>query len=135
MRPENLPEIAAAMAAAGVARLELTGPGVRLVLARGASAEPRAIGNEAETAAPEAETVAVSAPGVGTFLRAHPLHDRPLAADGDAVGAGQALAVLQVGPLLLPVVAPTAAVVVEAAVEDGTLVGYGDRLLDLLPQD
>jgi acetyl-CoA carboxylase biotin carboxyl carrier protein len=132
MRPEALSEIAAAMAAAGVLRLELTGPDVRLVLGRGASAEPLMV--EAE-APPEAETIAVAAPGIGAFLRAHPLHDRPLAAPGDAVGAGQPVAVLQVGALLVPVVAPTAGLIVDGAVEDGTLVGYGDRLFDLLPDD
>jgi acetyl-CoA carboxylase biotin carboxyl carrier protein len=132
MRPDEIAELAAAMAAAGVARLELTGPVVRLVLGRGTSAEPLAVEEATE---PEAATIAVAAPGVGTFLRAHPLHDRPLAAAGDAVAVGQALAVLKVGALLLPVVAPSAAVVIDAAVEDGTLVGYGDRLFDLLPQD
>lgn len=132
-RPEDLAEIAAAMALAGIARLELIGPDVRLVLRRGASAELLAV--EAETMASKAETIAVSAPGVGTFLRAHPLHERPLAAVGDAVGVGQPIAVLQVGALLLPVVASAAAVVIDATVEDETLVGYGDRLFDLLPQD
>lgn len=135
MRPEDLSEIAAAMAAAGIGHLELTGPGVRLALGRGPSAEPLAVAVAAETMAPEAGAIAVTAPGVGTFLRAHPLHDRPLAAAGDAVGAGQPIAALRVGALLLPVVAPAAAVVVDATVEDGALVGYGDRLFDLLPQD
>lgn len=135
MRPEDLSEIAAAMAVAGVERLELTGPDVRLVLERGASAGPPAVEAEAETIAPETATIAVVAPGVGTFRRAHPLHDRPLAAAGDTVGAGQPIAVLQVGALLLPVVASAAGMVIDAAVEDETLVGYGDRLFDLLPQD
>jgi acetyl-CoA carboxylase biotin carboxyl carrier protein len=135
MRPEDLSEIAAAMAAAGVARLELTGPDVRLVLGREARAEPLTSELEDETVTPDVQTIAVAAPGVGTFLRAHPLHDRPLADNGDTVGAGQPIAVLQVGALLLPVVAPAAAMVVEAAVENRTLVGYGDRLFDLLPQD
>ena len=102
------------------------------MLGRGTSAEPLAVEEATE---PEAATIAVAAPGVGTFLRTHPLHDRPLAAAGDAVGAGKPVAALQVGALLLPVVAPAAAVVIDAAVEDGTLVGYGDRLFDLLPQD
>jgi acetyl-CoA carboxylase biotin carboxyl carrier protein len=135
MRPEDLSEIAAAMAKAGIRHLELIGPDVRLVLGREAIAEPPAIEVEAETRAPSAATIAVAAPGVGTFLRAHPLHDRPLAAAGDSVGAGQPIAVLQVGALLLPVVASTAAVMIDAVVEDGTLVGYGDRLFDLPPQD
>jgi acetyl-CoA carboxylase biotin carboxyl carrier protein len=135
MRPEDLSEIAAAMAAAGVARLELTGPDLRLVLGREARAEPLTIELEDESVAPDAQTIAVAAPGVGTFLRAHPLHDRPLAAAGDAVAAGQTVAMLRVGALLLPVVAPVAGIVIAAAAPEGTLVGYGDRLFDLLPQD
>lgn len=135
IRPDDLSEIAATMAAAGVARLELTGPDLRLVLGRGASAEPAAVELEAETVASEAQTIGVAAPGVGTFLRAHPLHHTALAAEGETVGAGQPIAVLQVGALLLPVVAPVAVVVRGARVEDGTLVGYGDRLFDVSPQD
>jgi acetyl-CoA carboxylase biotin carboxyl carrier protein len=51
------------------------------------------------------------------------------------VAAGQAIALLQVGALLVPVVAPLGGLILDAAVENGTLVGYGDRLLDLMPQD
>jgi acetyl-CoA carboxylase biotin carboxyl carrier protein len=129
MRPDDLSAIAASMAAAGVARLELDGPDVHLVLGRGAVPAPEA----AAEASPA--LVAVAAPGVGSFRRAHPLHDRPLVDDGATVAAGQPLALLQVGPLLVPVAAPAAGLIVAAAVADGTLVGYGDRLFDLAPQD
>lgn len=137
MRSEEIPEIAAAMAAAGLARLELTGPNFQLTLGRGTSPELRPVEAEAEVQAttPDAEAVAVVSPGVGIFLRAHPLHDGPLVAAGDAVSAGQTIAILQVGALLLPVIAPTAAVAINASVAEATLVGYGDRLFDLLPQD
>jgi acetyl-CoA carboxylase biotin carboxyl carrier protein len=131
MRPEDLAEIAAAMAAAGVARLELAGPEVRLTLERGAA--PAA--EDAAAADASGAVVGVTAPGVGTFLRAHPLHDRALADSGERAAAGQAIALLQVGALLVPVVAPVGGLIVEAAVEEGTLVGYGDRLFDLVPQD
>lgn len=141
MRAQDMAGIAVAMAAAGVARLELTGPDFRLTLGSDARPELGAVethdematGPGAETAGPEA--VAVVAPGVGVFLRAHPLHDRPLVAAGDAVGAGQTVALLRVGALLLPVAAPVAGIVIEAAAPEGTLVGYGDRLFDLSPQD
>jgi acetyl-CoA carboxylase biotin carboxyl carrier protein len=131
MRPEDLAELAAAMAAAGVARLELAGPEVRLTLERGAA--PAA--EDVAAADASGAVVAVTAPGVGTFLRVHPLHDAPLAGSGETVAAGQAIALLQVGALLVPVVAPVGGLIVDAAVEDGTLVGYGDRLFDLMPQD
>lgn len=130
MRAGDLAGIAAAMTAAGVARLELAGPDVRLVLGRGAA--PAA---EAAAADQSAGPIAVTAPGVGTFLRSHPLHDRPLADDGETVVAGQAVALLQVGPLLVPVTAPVGGLIVGAAAAEGTLVGYGDRLLDLAPPD
>jgi acetyl-CoA carboxylase biotin carboxyl carrier protein len=130
MRPEELAEIAAAMTAAGIARLELTGPDVNLTLGR----EAPDVQDAAEADA-NAEVIAVIAPGVGTFLRTHPLHDRALADRGETVAAGQAIALLQVGALLVPVVAPTGGLIVDAAADDGTLVGYGDRLFDLLPQD
>jgi biotin carboxyl carrier protein len=90
-------------------------------------------GRSGDDATPD--LIAVTSPGVGTLLRTHPLHDRPLAGSGEMVAAGQAIALLRVGALLVPVVADAAGVVVDARVPDGTLVGYGDRLFDLLPQD
>jgi len=131
MRPDDLAEIAAAMAAAGIARFELDGPDVHLVLGRGTALVPE----DASATNESAEVIAVTAPGVGTFLRAHPLHNRPLADHGETVAAGQAVALLQVGALLVPVASPAGGVIVDAAAEDGTLVGYGDRLFDLSPQD
>ena len=130
MRPDELAEVAAAMRAVGIARLELEGPNVHLVLGRGAAPVPEDAATDAN-----AEVIAVTAPGVGTFLRAHPLHDRPLADSGEMVAAGQAVAVLQVGALIVPVAAPVGGLIVDATAEDGGLVGYGDRLFDLLPQD
>lgn len=137
MRAQDMAGIAAAMAAAGVARLELTGPDFRLTLGSDARPELGAVETHDEMATGPGgpEAVAVVAPGVGVFLRAHPLHDRPLVAAGDAVGAGQTVALLRVGALLLPVAAPVAGIVIEAAAPEGTLVGYGDRLFDLSPQD
>ena len=128
MRPEDLAEVGAAMAAAGIVRLELTGPDYRLALSRGTSAAAAV----ADAAEPETDVVPVTAPAIGTFLRTHP---RPLAADGEAVVAGQAIALLRIGALLTAVPAPANGLIVAAAPEEGALVGYGDRLFDFLPQD
>lgn len=134
MRPEDLAEISDAMAAAGVGRLELTGPDYRLVLTRGGAVSAPAPAGEMALEADPA-MVPVLAPGFGTFLRTHPLHDRPLAADGEAVVAGQAIALLQVGALLTPVPAPADGLIVAALPAERALVGYGERLFDFLPHD
>ena len=86
--------------------------------------------------APEAETIAVAV-ARRRHLPAGASAARPAARRRRRRGRAPASPsrVLQVGALLLPVVAPAAAVVVDAAVEDGTLVGFGDRLFDLPPQD
>jgi len=136
MRPNDLTEVAATMATTGIARLELTGPDFRLVLSRGAPSGLAAAGDalEADTD-PATEVIPVRAPGIGTFLRTHPLHDRPLAGDGEAVVAGQAIALLQVGALLTPVPAPAGGLIIATVPEEGALVGHGDLLFDFLPQD
>jgi acetyl-CoA carboxylase biotin carboxyl carrier protein len=131
MRPEEIAAIAAEMAIADIARLELTGPGFTLALARGGT---RA-GDVPEAPAPDADLVPVIAPAIGSFLRSHPLHEKPLAADGEAVVAGQPIALLRVGALLVPVPAPADGMIVAALPEEGALVGYGDRLFDFLPND
>ncbi len=131
MRPRDLAALAAEMAATGIARLELTGPDYAVALVRGAAPADAA----REASGPEAELVPVTAPALGAFLRTHPLHDKPLAADGEAVVAGQMIALLRVGSLLTPVAAPADGVIVAAIPEEGALVGYGDRLFDFLPHD
>lgn len=133
MRPQDVAALAAEMAVAGITRLELAGPNYTLTLGRGAA--PADQGAKSPESEAEADLLPVTAPALGTFLRTHPLHEKPLAADGDAVVAGQAIALLRVGALLTPVPAPADGLVVGALPEEGSLVGYGDRLFDFLPQD
>ncbi|WP_432727455.1 biotin/lipoyl-containing protein [Variovorax sp. W6] len=57
----------------------------------------------------------------------------PLARIGARVEAGQAVGLMKIGPLLLPVVAPQAGIVDGIRVADGTAVGYGTPLLELHP--
>ncbi|MBP7003036.1 acetyl-CoA carboxylase biotin carboxyl carrier protein subunit [Amaricoccus sp.] len=130
MGPDEIAALAEAMAEAGIGRLELTSPDFALALSRGA------VGAAAESATlPEPDVAPVTSPSLGTFLRAHPLHEAPLAADGEAVVAGQPIALLRIGALLVPVPAPADGIVVAALPEEGALVGYGDRLFDFLPND
>ncbi len=81
----------------------------------------------------EIELVPVKAPSLGVFLHAHPLATVPLARIGARVEAGQAIGLLKIGPLLLPVAAPQAGIVDGIHVADGAAVGYGTPLLDLHP--
>jgi len=119
----DLAELARCLAASGLAVLELDGPGIRMHLRR----RPR------EAAAGVTSAITVTAPGAGHVLYAHPLHEAPLAPPGSLVRAGQVLALLRIGVLLRPVLAPTDGVAGAALAENGTLVGYGDGLLTLHP--
>jgi acetyl-CoA carboxylase biotin carboxyl carrier protein len=131
MRPQDIAALGAEMAALGIARLELTGPDFALTLGRdGAHAD-----GPPDVPEPKIDPVPIAAPSLGTFLRTHPLHEKALAADGESVVAGQAIALLQVGALLTPVPAPGDGIIVAAMVAEGELVGFGDRLFDFLPHD
>jgi acetyl-CoA carboxylase biotin carboxyl carrier protein len=70
------------------------------------------------------------AASVGVFRRAHPLHAAALAPIGEPVPAGQAVGVLQIGPLLLPVLAPVAGRVARWLADDGAAVGFGAALIE-----
>lgn len=72
-----------------------------------------------------------SAPNVGVFLHAHPLHDKPVVRMGERVKAGQGLGLLRIGPLLLPVTAPAAGRVTGVREQAGAAVGYGTALFEL----
>lgn len=125
-------QLSAWLAATDIDLLELRGPGVQVRLQRdGARIEVMTADAPLGPAAELAEEVMVRAPSVGLFLHAHPLHEKPLAAPGQAVVAGQVLGLLRVGALLLPVAAPHRAVVLGHAAADGVAVGYGAPLLHL----
>src|SRR6185436_1376747 len=70
---------------------------------------------------------------VGIFLHRHPLHDAPLARRGTRVQSGQAVGLLHIGVLLLPVPAPVAGVVGDALAPHGAMVGFGSDLVILHP--
>lgn len=125
------------LAATDIDVLELIGPDGHLRLRRGGE-PPVAPGREASGRAVEAASAGASedvviSPDFGLFLRAHPLHETPLARLGDRVAAGQLLGLLKIGMLLLPVPAPREGVVTAVLAPDGSLVGFGDPLVALSP--
>jgi acetyl-CoA carboxylase biotin carboxyl carrier protein len=86
-----------------------------------------------ETDATHQPALLVQAPAPGIFLQQHPLRDRAIAAIGDDVAADAPLGLLQIGPLLLPVSAPSTGTVTDVLAQHGTIVGYGTPLFELQP--
>ena len=110
--------------------LELRGPGQSIRLSRQPSGEVR----EVEPAAPAwrtSSTTVVRAGSVGVLLLTHPLRGEPLVQPGQTVAAGQALALLQIGLVLLAVPAPRAGVVSRIVSTHESAVGFGTALLEL----
>lgn len=108
--------------------LELHGPGMRLRLVRDGDAVV-----EAEIAPPVAATAfhPVRAGSVGHCLLTQPGRDQPFVRPGQSVRAGEPLALLRIGLVLLPVLAPQAGTVARIVVQEGEAVGYGHTLVEL----
>ncbi|MCA0244123.1 MAG: acetyl-CoA carboxylase biotin carboxyl carrier protein subunit [Proteobacteria bacterium] len=151
MTPDDIARLAGWLRDSGIGLLELRGPGTALRLRQGAGGitaetiapaelEAHAQAHDEAHAEPHAEAqpeapLIVSAPSVGVFLHRHPLRADDLAAPGTAVAAGQVLGLLQIGPLLLPVAAPAAALLQDRLAPHGAAVGYGTPLAALQPID
>jgi acetyl-CoA carboxylase biotin carboxyl carrier protein len=132
---DHIAEIASWLSAAGIATFELTGPDCHICLRLSAGKPPAApssscSGSDA-MAAEHGPHDLIASPGVGHFLHAHPVHETPLVGQNEPVTTGQPLGLLQVGAILLPVVAPRDGIVASIVASDGSLVGYGDPLVAL----
>jgi acetyl-CoA carboxylase biotin carboxyl carrier protein len=73
----------------------------------------------------------ITAPSVGIFRRTHPSRSTPLVQYGQMATAGDPVGLLQIGALLVHVVAPRTGTVSGVLVEDGATVGYGTALVRL----
>lgn len=111
-----------------LAGAEMSRPGLQLTLKRGAVA---AVNTTAPVAAAVVEDKVLRTTGLGRLLLTHPQQNQPFVAAGDQLTAGQLVAVLQVGDLLLPQRSSVAARVIDVRVPCGTLVGYGEAFLGL----
>lgn len=77
----------------------------------------------------------VTAPLVGTVYLAPEPGVPPFVQPGDAVTAGQQLAIIEAMKLMNPIVADRDGVVAEVRVTNGEMVEFGEALFDLAPRD
>jgi acetyl-CoA carboxylase biotin carboxyl carrier protein len=134
---DHIEQLSAWLAEAGIDSLELSGPDGRLCLGR---AEQDDIGpDEADAAIETVEAeideqqhgFAVRAPGAGILLHHHPMQQTPLAPCGARIRAGQTVALLQIGALLVPVDASCDGTVTSLLADHGALVGFGTAIIEL----
>jgi biotin carboxyl carrier protein len=128
-------QIAGWLAQADVDCIELAAPGRLLRMVRTARGYQL---HEAPAPAPGPvahAAVGVVAPCAGILLDRHPTGDRRLAQPGERVGAGDLVALLQIGLVLAPVVAPFAGTITSRCVAAGAPVGFGTRLLEITVGD
>ena len=128
MQTQDIQQLATWLAATDIDELELQGPGVDVRICRdgaAAAAAPLA-------AAPAHDRQAVvRAASAGVLLDHIPGRPAPLCAPGAAVEAGGLVALLQIGPLLLPVHTPCTGWAGDWLVAPGATVGYGTALLPI----
>jgi acetyl-CoA carboxylase biotin carboxyl carrier protein len=115
------------LAGTDITLLELSGPGKTILLRRNGTS------THVETPAASVATTStvVRAGSVGIVLRSHPLRSDPLVQVGESVTAGQTVALLKIGLILLAVQAPRAGTVSRIVATHEAAVGYGDPLLEI----
>lgn len=135
MNIEEIRQLAADLALAGLSGAEIEKPGFKLSLKRGvahqASSSPASV-DMAETGL-NADAPEIKSSGIGRLLDAHPDNGIVLAPPGSEVQVGQLVALLTVGNLILPVRSQHAGKVSSLLVPSGTTVGYGQPLIRLSP--
>ena len=131
MQTQDIRQLAEWLAATDIDLLELRGPDVNVRIQRdGAVFEP--VEPLAEALSPVAAPTIVRSPSPGVLLDRIPGRTTPLCMPGVAVQAGDLLALLRIGPLLLPVAAPCDGLSGDWQVAPGGTVGYGDALLSIV---
>lgn len=124
------------LAGTDITLLELSGPGKHIRLRRngvgsGATVERMPESLPQFEAMPQAAPTVVKAGSVGIVLHSHPLRTEPLVRMGEEVAAGQTVALLKIGLVLLPVAAPRAGIVSRIVATHESAVGFGEPLLEL----
>lgn len=119
--------------AAGPVRSDAVSPAAAATIASAAVAgSPAVVPTTAHRLAPvmhaDESLKAVVAPTLGTFYRAPSPGEPPCIKEGDMIGPGQTIGLIEVMKLFTPIVAGVAGRVVEILVEDATLVEYGQQL-------
>lgn len=130
---DHVDRLCARLAETNIGLLELKSPTTTLRLVQdGAAAAIQSL-DAAEATRPRQPALVVRAPGPGIFLDRHPLREDATAPVGAEIVAEAPLGFLQVGPLLMPVLAPLTATATDVLVRPGTVVGYGTPLFNLQP--
>ena len=131
------PQIAAWLAAADVDCIGIETGAVVLRMVRGSRGyQLQTAGAHASAPAfDSAGPLAVTAHVAGIFLTRHPAGGGKFPVQGDRVQAGELLALLQIGLVLTPVLAPVDGTLGRCLQSTGTQVGYGARLIELLAGD
>jgi oxaloacetate decarboxylase alpha subunit len=147
-RAERIREIVRIVQDSGVGEVTIEDAGLRVTVRRTPEAGEGIVAAPAPSAAaPEEETTAaappappfdpgvirVEAPMVGTFYRASSPGAPPFVEEGDAVGAGQTLCILEAMKLMNEVKADQEGVVTRIHPENGQAVEYGQLLFELEP--
>lgn len=116
-----------------IALLELSGPGKLIRLRRHGAGYSAHAAPQPPAAADvqEPPRTVVRAGSVGIVLHAHPLREDALVRVGQQVLAGQTVALLKIGAVLLAVPAPRAAVISRVVAANESPVGFGDPLVEL----
>jgi len=78
-------------------------------------------------------TASLSASAAGIFLDRHPSQAQAFVAIGGQVTQDDIVGLLQVGPLLLPVLASVSGTITHCVAHAGNTVGYGDVLFSVIP--
>lgn len=124
------------MQRSGLSRLEVNGNGYAIRMTCGPDNRPTLAPEPVAVAvtAPPA-SVAITAPIPGRLWRQDPLSARDIGPQSGPVEAGCLLALVQAGPLLLPVRAPQDGVLAHIGVEQGQAVEYDQPLMQLQTEE
>ncbi|MBO1325775.1 acetyl-CoA carboxylase biotin carboxyl carrier protein subunit [Acetobacter sp. TBRC 12305] len=132
-RVARLRDIVARMRQGGMALLDYDDGQTRLLLRL--APEPGAQNAVSAPLPPPAQpaSAAVPSPDLGVFHATHPPASGKGMAVGDKVSAGQIMAFVEVGPIVLPVVAPAGGQIGTINAVEGQSVGYHEVLFEIAP--
>jgi oxaloacetate decarboxylase (Na+ extruding) subunit alpha len=144
-RAERIREIVRIVQESGVGEVTIEDPGFRVTVRRTAeptegqpAPAPTVVEEETNAASPAAPPVdpgviRVEAPMVGTFYRAPSPGAAPFVQEGDAIGSGQTLCILEAMKLMNEVKAEQDGIVRRIHAENAQPVEYGQLLFELDP--
>ncbi|CAN7650525.1 acetyl-CoA carboxylase [Neorhizobium sp. LjRoot104] len=131
--PAMIAALTEALTEAGVDGLEISGPGGRLclVVSNGKGPHVRVTG---DAGAKTASAVTIKAPIAGWFCAIHPSVSEETETLPRRVSDKDVVGFIRIGSVLLPVSAGRSGLLARRLAEPGALVGFGDALFEIEPQ-